>query len=978
MFLILAETAQSVKYSAECLIWYNNKMAKAQTKYVCRQCGHESAKWLGKCPACDEWGTLEETLTALPSKAPGARTALPAFVGHNKPLRLGDVPSPAQEGRIQSGIGEFDRVLGGGIVRGALTLIGGDPGIGKCLAGSERVFDPLSGAYLPITEWAEQKRAVLALEKNTYRLIPAAATEFLAQGVRPIVEVTTRLGKTLRCTPSHPVLTPDGWRPVGDLPPGARLASPRALPFFGAAALDEEEVKLLAYILLDGSAQSSISVTSMLPEVEADLHHLADWFGMTLRIYPKPGNQAKELRLVICGKVREKERAKFREALVRRRDQKGVSWTALARQVGVPHSRLRKWYTGDCVPAPADLKRLAAALEVSIQELAADAVYSAPLVTPVARLLKHYGLRYSQAATKAVPEAVFCLPKTQIALFLKILFSCDGSVFLASKATPALSYSTISRRLAQDVQHLLLRFGFVARLRTKLSQVNGADHIAYELQLMGPEVKRFLAEIGIWGRAKAIEKIAALPAPRFASTQWDTIPVLPDFWQRLREAAGGASLSEISRVAGVKILDRRHDRLFCRQTVLALANAYPSSYLHRLVDSDIYWDEIRSIAPAGEEPVFDLTVPDGANFVASDLIVHNSTLLTQVAGYSAMRGGKTLYVSGEESATQIKLRAERLGITGGELLLHNETDVMQVAAAIQAERPAFAIIDSIQTMQHPDIESAAGSVSQVRAATAHLAQVAKGEGIPIFLVGHVTKEGTLAGPRVLEHMVDTVLTFEGDKNYMYRILRAVKNRFGSTDELGLFEMHEEGLVEVPNPSEMLLAERNQNSAGSAILATVEGTRPMLIEVQALVAPSFLANPRRTVSGVDQNRVSLILAVLEKRVGMGLASQDVFVNLAGGVRADEPAADLAVAVAAASSFQEKAVDPTTVFAGEVGLGGEVRAVGHVELRLREAARMGFKQAIICARNKAGLRRTPDLNVIGVDTVRQALDAALFRG
>lgn len=363
--------------------------------------------------------------------------------------------------------------------------------------------------------------------------------------------------------------------------------------------------------------------------------------------------------------------------------------------------------------------------------------------------------------------------------------------------------------------------------------------------------------------------------------------------------------------------------------------------------------------------------------IGGDPGIGKSTLLTQVAGHLAMRGGKTLYVSGEESATQIKLRAERLGIIGGELLLHNEIDVLQVAAAIQAERPAFAIIDSIQTMQHPEIESAAGSVSQVRAATAHLAQVAKGEGIPIFLVGHVTKEGTLAGPRVLEHMVDTVLTFEGDKNYQYRVLRAVKNRFGSTDELGLFEMHEEGLVEVPNPSEMLLAERTQNTAGSAILAAVEGTRPMLIEVQALVAPSFLANPRRTVSGVDTNRVNLILAVLEKRVGIGLGSQDVFVNLAGGVRVDEPAADLAVAVAAASSFGERPVDPATVFAGEVGLGGEVRAVGHLELRLRESARMGFKRAIVCARSKAGLRRSPDIQVVGVETVRQALDAALSR-
>ena len=718
-------------------------MAKAQTKYVCRQCGYESGKWLGKCPACEEWGTLEETISVTPSKAPGTRTALPSFVGQSKPQRLGDVPSPAQEGRILSGIGEFDRVLGGGIVRGALTLIGGDPGVGKCLAGTERVFDPVSGAYLPITEWADCQRPVLALEKVLHRLAPAAVSQFHSQGIREIVEVTTRLGKTLRCTPSHPVLTPDGWKPVGNLRPGDRLAAPRSLPYFGSQAMSEQEITLLA----DG----------------------------------------------------------FSSELVH----------------------------ADCL----------------------------------------------------LPPAVFCLPRPQLASFLKILF-----------APPSQSYSATSRRLAQDIQHLLLRFGIIAEIRAKPSQADGAEHIAHEIQ------------------------------------------VANDFWQQL---------------------------------------ITPLTSLGSLSDSDIYWDEICSVVPAGQEPVYDLSVPEGANFVASDLIVHNSTLLTEVAGKAAMRGEKTLYVSGEESATQIKLRAERLGITRGDLLLHNETDVMQIAAVIQAERPLFAIIDSIQTMQHPDIESAAGSVSQVRAATAHLAQIAKGEGIPIFLVGHVTKEGTLAGPRVLEHMVDTVLTFEGDKNYTYRILRAVKNRFGSTDELGLFEMHEEGLVEVPNPSEMLLAERTVNTAGSAILATVEGTRPMLIEVQALVAPSYLSNPRRTVSGVDQNRVSLILAVLEKRVGMGLASQDVFVNLAGGVRADEPAADLAVAVAVASSFQERPIDPTIVFAGEVGLGGEVRAVGHVELRLREAARMGFKQAIVCGRNKSGLRRMPDLNVIGVDTVRQALDAALSR-
>ncbi len=364
--------------------------------------------------------------------------------------------------------------------------------------------------------------------------------------------------------------------------------------------------------------------------------------------------------------------------------------------------------------------------------------------------------------------------------------------------------------------------------------------------------------------------------------------------------------------------------------------------------------------------------------IGGDPGIGKSTLLTQVAGHLALHAGRTLYVSGEESATQIKLRAERLGVAAGDLLLHNETDVTLIDAAIHSEKAQFVIVDSIQTMQHPAVESAAGSVSQVRASTAALAQVAKSGGVPIFLVGHVTKEGALAGPRVLEHMVDTVLQFEGDRHYSYRILRAVKNRFGSTDELGLFEMHEEGLVEVTNPSEMLLAERTQNVAGSAINAIVEGTRPLLVEVQALVAPSYLTNPRRTVSGVDVGRVNLILAVLEKRVGLSLANQDVFVNIAGGVRVDEPAADLAIAVAAASSFQERPVDPQTILTGEVGLGGEVRAVGQIEKRLREASRMGFTRAIICARNKSNLRGSiAGLQIIGVDNVRQAMDAALAR-
>jgi len=368
-------------------------------------------------------------------------------------------------------------------------------------------------------------------------------------------------------------------------------------------------------------------------------------------------------------------------------------------------------------------------------------------------------------------------------------------------------------------------------------------------------------------------------------------------------------------------------------------------------------------------------VPGALILVGGDPGIGKSTLLTQAAGKIA-QGGDVLYISGEESTTQIKIRTGRLGIVTDNILVQNETDVTLIAGAIASTKPAAAIIDSIQTMSHPEIESASGSVSQVRAATTVLGQAAKAYGVPIFLVGHVTKEGALAGPRVLEHMVDTVLTFEGDRHYAYRILRAQKNRFGSTDEMGIFEMHDRGLAEVPNPSELLLAERTEHATGSAVTAVVEGSRPLLIEVQALATPSYLTSPRRTFSGVDSNRVNLILAVLEKRCGLRLGNQDVFVNVAGGVRVGEPAADLAIAVATASNYHEKPADPSTIFCGEVGLGGEVRAVGHIEKRVREAARLGFKRAVIAGRNRTALARAKiAIELVGVDTVQQAIDKAL---
>jgi len=349
--------------------------------------------------------------------------------------------------------------------------------------------------------------------------------------------------------------------------------------------------------------------------------------------------------------------------------------------------------------------------------------------------------------------------------------------------------------------------------------------------------------------------------------------------------------------------------------------------------------------------------------------IGKSSLLMQ-ASASLSRRGTVLYVSGEESAAQVKLRARRFGIDGGNILLLAETDLGSVIEVIRRTKPIFCVVDSIQTMSSDIIGSAAGGVSQLRECAARLLEVAKGDDVPIFLVGHVTKEGNVAGPRVLEHIVDAVLYLEGERFHSFRILRGTKNRFGSTDEVGVFEMGESGLREVMNPSEVFLEERSRGVAGSVIVPTIEGTRPLLVEVQALVTPTSFGLPRRTVNGVDPQRIALLLAVLTKRAGLNSGSHDVYVSLVGGLRIREPATDLGVAVAVASALRDRPADPRTVFLGELGLGGELRRVQRLAARLKEAERLGFERAIVPAASAAD-RDGAGLEVIGVPTLRDAL-------
>ena len=371
-------------------------------------------------------------------------------------------------------------------------------------------------------------------------------------------------------------------------------------------------------------------------------------------------------------------------------------------------------------------------------------------------------------------------------------------------------------------------------------------------------------------------------------------------------------------------------------------------------------------------------MPGSVVLVGGDPGIGKSTILLQMAGQLAASNFRIAYISAEESAAQIRLRAGRLGALSEDLQVMAETNLNAILDQLKAADPVAIVIDSIQTIYMPELESAPGSVTQVRECAARLVYLAKESGIPVFLVGHVTKEGTVAGPRVLEHLVDTVLYLEGERHHHFRILRAAKNRFGSTNEIGIFEMRDQGLIEVANPSEILLAERAEGVSGSAIVCSMEGTRPLLIEIQALVSRSSFGYPQRVATGIDAKRLSIIIAVLEKRCGHDLSGEDIFVNVVGGMRLDEPSVDMGVGQAIVSSFRNRPIDAQTVAIGEVGLGGEIRPVNQIDRRVTEARSLGFERCIVASCNLKGWKRPEGMDVVGVGGLEAAEELAFGAG
>jgi DNA repair protein RadA/Sms len=427
-----------------------------------------------------------------------------------------------------------------------------------------------------------------------------------------------------------------------------------------------------------------------------------------------------------------------------------------------------------------------------------------------------------------------------------------------------------------------------------------------------------------------------------------------DTWNKMVEETGPARVSALDLSKGLQALPKLMDE----------------------IDFD---GQLRIKTGINEvDRVFGGGIVEGSlTLIGGDPGIGKSTLLLQICDALAGKSGEVLYVSGEESLGQIKMRANRLNITGASMYLVSETNMTQIQSHVARIKPKFLVIDSIQTVYADEVSSAPGSVSQVRECTSVFMELSKREGICVFLVGHVTKEGAMAGPRVLEHMVDTVLYFEGDKHHAYRVIRAIKNRFGSTNEIGLFEMRESGLIEVSNPSELMLSGRSKGASGSVVLCGMEGTRPMLVEIQALVSATAFGMARRMSAGVDYNRIVLLMAVLEKKAGMQLYDQDVYVNVAGGFKVEEPAADLAIVTAVASSFRNIPIAHDTVVMGEVGLTGEVRGISRIESRIAESSRMGFRTCVIPEDNVKGLKTDSNIRIFGVKSIPEALKHILGR-
>lgn len=534
--------------------------------------------------------------------------------------------------------------------------------------------------------------------------------------------------------------------------------------------------------------------------------------------------------------------------------------------------------------------------------------------------LQHIGMKLVLSINKSIPSLILKAPKEIVTAFLQGLFDTDGSTNTNPKGSMpgVIEFCSASEQLAHQVHLLLLQFGIVGKLRYRKNNKHGA----WVIGLLGDNARLFYENIGFrLSRKQSARKLLSTKN----NNNLDVIPYLPKTDPLL---IPHEFRSDRRYLKGLKAPSY--------EKLESISKFVPE--IKSLLKPNFYWDSIKNLARTGAVECYDLCLPKSHSFISNGIVSHNSTLLTQISD----KLGNVLYVCGEESASQVAVRAKRLAVKNKGISLLENTDVDSVVDSI--EMPDAIIVDSIQTMTTSDLSGMAGSVGQVRECAFRLLKAAKERGVPLFLVGHVTKEGTVAGPAVLAHIVDTVLWFEGDKTLTTRVLRAVKNRFGPTDEVGVFEMQDMGLMPIADLEKAFLEKGIKDVSGSIVTSVMQGTRPLLVEIQALVVPTKLAIPRRTAQGIDSRRLELLLAVLTRRCGLPLYDFDVFVNIAGGLKVTEPASDLAICLAVASSYFDKSIPGKTIAVGEVGLLGEVREVVAQDKRIKEAKRMGFTVSV----------------------------------
>ncbi len=875
-------------------------MAKTHSTYVCQNCGRQTPRYFGRCPSCGEFNTMVEEVHEVSKSSGGKqRVVLP----QSQPQRLGEISGEAGV-RLQIPISEFNRVLGGGIVPGSITLIGGEPGIGKCV--DENTLIQTDRGLMPIRElnpngdtegFSELTIGVQSIDGLR------STSHFYNSGVCPTKRLVTRMGYQLKATFTHPVLSisKDGekcWKQMQDITPGDFIAVQR----HGAVWGNVTKLPKLTY-----TARVN-SIEPKLPErLDSELSYI--------------------LGLIVGdGSIT---------------DGKSTQLTTNDPEI---IEAFRKWADSISLHVGISLKQntTAVACRISNQFLL--------------RWFNHIGMASVTAYTKAVPTCILQSTQENVRAFLQGLFDTDGSAHKLG-----VEFCTISEQLAHQVHLLLLQFGIIGKLRFKRNQFAGA----WIIQMQGNNARAFYEKIGFRLKRKQ-DKVSLLPAT--SNSNLDVIPYLP----RLDFDRLSGSRKEIAPRRALKRYLRGG-----RAMSYAVAQRYVSTYpeMTELIEPEFFWDEIVEVEDSGLAQCYDLTVPETHAFVANGIVSHNSTLVLQTCAMLANHVGRVLYVSGEESVQQIKMRADRMGLQAEELFLLTETNLADIFEQVNRIDPTILIIDSIQTIYTEESESSPGSVSQVRECASRLQMLAKTTATSVFMIGHVTKDGSIAGPRVLEHIVDTVLYLEGDPFQAFRLLRSVKNRFGATSEVGVFEMSGLGMIEVPNPSEAFLAERVTNAPGTTIAVTMEGTRPLLVELQALTSPTTFGNPRRTPNGVDYNRLLLISAVLIKRLGLKLFEQDIFINVIGGLKIDEPASDLAMALALASSYYDTPTPQDMVVVGEIGLSGELRAVAQLPARLNEASKMGFKRALIPKLRRKMPDLPPELKLIEVRHVGEALAIAV---